>query len=475
MQSTCLHSLRKRCLHYSEIVTLILMEMNLKRMLMDYAPILGCVLFCSSCCTYSSSAPDDKYLSDFHNKYFQYTGNESILNENDLSLFVDYSTCITLGQHSPFFQSLVPSFVAATKHYYSIKGDKIVEEQNINVFQALSNIVEVNYADLKQAANLIVNGNSEGVLLTDGEYYQKNIAGGGISDPYMANAFKQWLKKGHDIYILAEPYLEGPQKYNKKRFYFLFTDRRLEENIYKRICETTKLENYPDVEMFHLSASHPTIMAENGKSKINEIISASNKNYGLYEIQDWPVDWKTIEGYIMGAVDESTGEPLQYGNPVISGLSVDRNSYGGFRISDISIKVYDINADYYNFYTETEAPTGLNLSSISLTESVNAFVYDKEEFNKHGNINIYFDVPMWNPSFLSSKPFNFTKIDINVSDVENVFDNYEEMFNFDAIGLPGKQNTSVSESVKQALFDKDIQNMMKNANLYTIYIKSNKY
>ena len=125
-------------------------------------------------------------------------------------MFVDYSTCITLGQHSPFFQSLVPSFVAATKHYYSIKGDKIVEEQNINVFQALSNIVEVNYADLKQAANLIVNGNSEGVLLTDGEYYQKNIAGGGISDPYMANAFKQWLKKGHDIYILAEPYLEGP-------------------------------------------------------------------------------------------------------------------------------------------------------------------------------------------------------------------------------------------------------------------------
>lgn len=429
----------------------------------------------TSCNTLPESAPDDKYLCEFHNKHFQYTGNESKLNENDLSLFVDYSTCITLGQHSPFFQSLVPSFVAATKHYYSIKGDKIVEEQNINVFQALSNIVEVNYADLKQAANLIVNGNSEGVLLTDGEYYQKNIAGGGISDPYLANAFKQWLKKGHDIYILAEPYLEGPQKYNKKRFYFLFTDSRLEGNIYKRICETTKLENYPDVEMFHLSASHPTIMTENGKSKINEIISASNKNYGLYEIQDWPVDWKTIEGYIMGAVDESTGEPLQYGNPVISGLSVDRNSYGGFRISDISIKVYDINADYYNFYTETEAPTGLNLSSISLTESVNAFVYDKEEFNKHGNINIHFDVPMWNPSFLSSKPFNFTKIDINVSDVENVFDNYEEMFNFDAIGLPGKQNTSVSESVKQALFDKDIQNMMKNANLYTIYIKSNKY
>lgn len=195
-------------------------------------PIIGILLFVSSCDSYTTSAPDVKYLQEFHNRYFQYSGNESKLADNDLSLFVDYSTCITLGQHSSFFQSLVPSFVSATKHYYSIKGHKIVEEQNINVFQALSNIEEVNYADLKQAANLIVTGNSEGVLLTDGEYYQKNIAGGGISDPYMADAFKQWLKKGHDIYILTEPYLEGPLQYHKKRFYFLFTDSRLEGNIF---------------------------------------------------------------------------------------------------------------------------------------------------------------------------------------------------------------------------------------------------
>ena len=99
-----------------------------------FTPIFSIFLSVSmftSCNTLPESAPDDKYLCEFHNKHFQYTGNESKLNENDLSLFVDYSTCITLGQHSPFFQSLVPSFVAATKHYYSIKGDKIVEEQNI--------------------------------------------------------------------------------------------------------------------------------------------------------------------------------------------------------------------------------------------------------------------------------------------------------------------------------------------------------
>lgn len=69
-----------------------------RKILTIYIPIMGIVFSCSNCYnSCSTSAPDDKYLCDFHNKYFQYTGNESKLNENNLSLFVDYSTCITLG------------------------------------------------------------------------------------------------------------------------------------------------------------------------------------------------------------------------------------------------------------------------------------------------------------------------------------------------------------------------------------------
>ena len=36
-------------------------------------------------------------------------------------------------------------------------------------------------------------------------------------------------------------------------------------------------------------------------------------------------------------------------------------------------------------------------------------------------------------------------------------------------------NVSVTESVKQCLFDPEIQKMMNSAVLYSIYIKSNKY
>ena len=91
-------------------------------------------------------------------------------------------------------------------------------------------------------------------------------------------------------------------------------------------------------------------------------------------------------------------------------------------------------------------------------------------------MNLYMDASMWTPSnFLTGCPFNYTKIDICVSISENVFDNYSSMFNFDAIGLSGQYNVSVTESVKQCLFDPEIQEMMNSAVLYTIYIKSNKY
>lgn len=435
------------------------------------------VLGLSSCCS-DNSAPDTKYLSQFHDSCF--SPDIVPIKSDDLSLYVDYSTCIKEGQHSAFFQSLVPSFVDATKSYYSIKGPNIVKENFSNidgVYKELKNIIEVNYADLKNAAKQIADGDSEGVLLTDGEYFQNDIAKGNINNPYLAEPFKIWLKKRHDIYILAEPYIErhNGNNYNKKRFYFLFTDNRLNNNIYDRICQTVKLEDFPNVEIFHLSADHPTIMAEGKSLKVNQTLSASVTPCGNYEIQDWPIDWEAIEGVVLGAVNPDTGEPLPNGECVIGGLKVDRNSYGGFRITDIDVNVYDINSDYFNYYNEQEAPTGMFTMS-ALSHSPYSFIYDEEEFKNHGIVNLYMDASMWTPSnFLTGCPFNYTKIDICVSKCENVFDNYSSMFNFDAIGLPGQYNVSVTESVKQCLFDPEILEMMNSAVLYTIYIKSNKY
>lgn len=438
--------------------------------------LFSVLIFNSSCSGGVSTPSDTNHLIEFHETYF--APKIDMLQQDDLSLYVDYSTCITMGQHSRFFQSLQPSLVNATKHYFSIRGAEIKEESGIDIYSELRNIVEVNYADLERAANLIAAGNSEAVLLTDGEYYQKNIAGGGINDPYMADALKVWLKKGHDIYIIAEPYIEKHKgkEYSKQRFYFLFTDNRLQGNIYDRIIQTVNFDQFTDVQIFHLSADHPTIMAEGKTSKVNQTISATQEERGDYEIQDWPIDWKSIEAIVLSGVNPETGEALPYGECVIGGLKVDKSSYGGFEISDIDVKVYDIGEAYSTFYYEKEAPSGAENVSLALSHCPNTIIYDEEAFKKDGKVNLYFDAPMWTPdNFLTGSPFNYTKVDICVSKTENVFNQYASMFVFDAIGLPGESNVSVAESVKQCLFDPEIQKMMNSAILYSIYIKSNKY
>jgi hypothetical protein len=434
--------------------------------------VIATITFIS--CSENNPTPEDtKHLKQFHETCFAKTN--SLIKENDLRLFVDYSTCIKLGQHSDFFKELRSSLQEKTKHYYSIKGNNIIEEntEDTSVYDRLRNISEFNYANLRAAADSIANGNSEAVLLTDGEFIQKGIAEGNETNPYMAGAFKKWLKKGGDIYILIEPYeeLHKGEKYNKKRFYFIFTDNHLEDNIYKNIKEYLKKFDY--IKEFHLSANNPVNAIEVKSLDVNPTLSAISKPYGNYEIQDWQIDWEAIEGIIMGAVDPKTGESLPNGECVIGGLQVDKNHFGGYKISEIDVKVYNINYAYFEYYNQNNKKT---FKAPELDLAQNAFIFDKEKFNKKGIIDLYFDVNMWNPDFLDGDLFNYTKIDICISNVDNAFDKSKEKeFYFDLLGEPGKTNKSVAESIKQCLLDSEIEKMMESIVLYSIYIKSNKY
>lgn len=422
-----------------------------------------------------TTPPDTKYIKDFHVTNFNQTLN--MIEEDNLALYVDYSTCIAEGMKtSPFYIKLVPSFVEAAKSYYSIKGDSIKKEEPTDTYNRLLNIVEVNYADLKSAAEMIANGNTEAALLTDGEYYNPSKAGANPNNPYLAKAFKTWMKKGHDIFILSEPYVEvnHGQQYNKKRFYFLFTDSRLKNNIFERITQTAKLEEFPDVQLFHLSAEHPNVMAEG--TKPNEMLAADITPYGSFEIQDWTIDWKGINNFIMGAVDQQTGNPLPNGDVVISGLKVDRNSYGGYKISDIDVKVFDMNAEYMDFYTRKEAKEKVGPLDTELTECPNFLMVDHKEFSRHGIINLYFDIMNLDNAFLKyGNPNNYFKVDFFITQTENVFSKYSSMFTFDLLGQPGVINSSVVTSIEQCLVDEELQNQMKHSPFYTIYVKSNKY
>ena len=322
-------------------------------------------------------------------------------------------------------------------------------------------------------------GKTESVLLTDGEYFQKNATRDNLRNPYMADALKKWLLRGHDIYVISEPYQE-PYKgklFDKKRFYIIFTDNRLRGNFYDRIMQSATLQDYPEVEIFHLSADHPSLLSQGGcHSKVNSNITAKVNGKGDFEIQTWPIDWKNgIEPLVVNAVNQQTGEPLENGEPILNGIKVDRNSLGAFRITGVIAKVYNINAAYNAYVEAKEAKIKPDLTGLDPWEVENFIKLDEKEFKKHGEVALYFDSMMYDPSCLDGKPYNYTKIDICVNKVEPIFDQYANKLEFQSITIPDEHNVSVSASIKQCMTDPDVQQKVTKAPIYTIYIKSFEY
>lgn len=431
------------------------------------------IAFMVSCGDKIQTPEDTKFLEEFH--LANYEQPVTLLQEGRRNLFVDYSTCCSLGQNSRFFQEVSASFANSATLYYAIRGAEVTRMEG-DVYTLLRNIDEVSYAELAMVADSMAQSDIESVLLTDGEYFTQNIAKGHVNDPYLATAFKTWILKGHDIHIISEPYTETNKgmEYEKKRFYIIFTDDRMPNNIYSRIRGTVDFTKYPEVDDFHISTSHPFLKGS-GKSNAsfqNEILQSKAKGYGTFEIEDWEgCDWKTIEEMVVNGVSESTGEPLPNGD-FVAKLNLDKNSFGCYKINSLNIRAYDINQAYNDFYVaKMENPKSNPPLAGAVCEIDSLFVVDSGEFEKHSIVAIHFNQGWFNPAVLSGSPYNYIKVDLSIGSVQEIFSSHEEKFMFDDISQPGNKNVSVASSIKQCLADYDVQKMMQNQVIYSIYVK----
>lgn len=435
-----------------------------------------------------------EYITEFHQTYFGDKKNP--LKTGDIKLYVDYSTCVAqaMNDGSSFYKDMLPILQRASS-YYSIKGSEVSLDSNIScgedIYNELCNIREVNFANLPKAADEIANGDREAILVTDGEFYQPTEAKSHNHNPYLHRAFKKWLGLGREIFIYCEPYKESykGKQYDKKRFYFVFTDSEVKGNVYDIIVnQIPNIEKRTDVLQYHLTSSHSLLSTagQTNSSVPNENLSADIlEACGYYEVQDWSaLSWKNIKKYIIEAVDDETGNALKNGEAVITGLSLDRNTKGScFRIEDIYLEVSNL-TDLYQQYCDAkeggQKPAQIMmehpLGDPKMYKMNDFMILDQDEFSRTGKIRIFFDKNNFDPTNLQKNSANLLKIDIKVKQFTNAFQNNNDArsrFEFEVLGQSGQTNQSVVQSIDAVLAESDIRDMMHGRTLYTIYVISN--
>lgn len=385
-----------------------------------------------------------------------------------VDLYVDYSTCVAEAKNSNYFKSTHPAIVDCAPIFYSIKGSKITKETDDRqeVYQLLSSIREVNNADIKKAVQNIVNGNHQAVLITDGEYYLQGSVRDNLNNPYLADEFRTWLRKGYDVYIYSEPYLESG-RYNKYRYYILFTDAKKSNNINDRFSRSAPDDDR--VKMLHLSNGVPTVSFDEDYPMINEALSPVESNYifnDVVELQEYGVDWNDMVEYL--SYDKKNSHLLR-------GIYVNRTESDCYKIVEVEPVVYQVYDEYQEFCDSCSFGTMLpKIGKLRRIDDV--FEIDEDEFEETGEIVLKLDDD-FDGSSLSMDTPNLLKVDFVIEKASDNFSGNQELndaYKWNSISAAQNhaQNTSIYESISQVIKDPQMNPTKKGHVVYTVYLST---
>ncbi len=428
----------------------------------SFLPII-CILFFASCTTVLD-------ITDLQ-EFIKHNANEGKVSLSDtVKLYVDYSTCVAEAKNSTYFKSTHPSIVDCSPVFYSIKGSAIKKEttDRQQVYNLLSSIREVNHADIKGAVSQIVNGNSQAVLITDGEYYMAGNVRDNLNNPYLADEFRIWLNKGFDIYFYCEPYVES-KKHNKFRYYILFTDDDIYDNINDRFSRACSAEDH-GVTAFHLSDGQLRINKEDGYPIINSAVSPSEntKVENGIDIQEYYTSWSDMGEYL------SEGD-IEY-TYILRGLYIDKSASNSYSIEEITPVVYQMYPAYEEFTTAKALGEALPKAK-KMKKVKDVFEIDEDTFEETGEIVLKLKSGFDGAGGLSYDHPNLLKVDFVVTEAENNFTNNDEVnnaFKWKSISaVQGHaENTSLYESISLVLQNPKFNPKKREVVLYTVYLST---
>lgn len=389
-------------------------------------------------------------------------------------LYIDASGVFSDARISPIFNDMKQQMYQYIGTLVFIEGERFdttqCDRKKQTLFNALENRVctaGTNYADIQKAVEDICDGNRQGMIISDFEFYKDGKVHD--NDPYLSESFKKWLNKGYQIDILTEPYLERGNL--KKRFYMFFTDPSAEAPISKTmIAQVQKylVESEPNVgECSLLTLKNRDVRIERNKeNSSSEEIDINKKNINeKCELVSTETSWNDIKEFLMKldnhnkVIDDET--PIS----IVDGLKLsDGNNYS---INNITVRATNISKLYLS---KQEEDKSLNAEPIDISDAFEVKLNAQKEISILLNKNILSTRILYN----SKEGFEGNLIRLDLIAANTSIKKYDEkVFQWITVqrGKPtGKIANCVSLSLDNVL--KDIEIIPDGRTLYTIYIQT---
>lgn len=392
-------------------------------------------------------------------------------------LYLDHSTCvIDAVQNSEVFKALRPNLGQYCDTLRLIKGDGsesiALNRKENKVSEVLETInTDISFADIRSAVFKICNDNQQAILISDCESY----ANGRFLDlePYMSEPLKEWLGKGHSIYIITEPYKEKykGKVYDKKRFYIIFTDDNLQAPISNVV--KAEIQNFTKngvCTWYKMTNSDIEVESPKG-DMVCKTLSYNVDYLNGFELITIDDSWDAIREYVMKLNEYNEPVPEEKPEPLISNLIF--NDGENYKISDIQIVATNITTKYISKDTIAADDLGLDVSTINPTEIdiSNGFMLDKEAL-KGNKLNVLLTDKIFTEGYLFGKEYggNLIRLDFVITQIElNPIPN-----DFEWQSIWSSNNAiCVSKSIDNALRDVNVIPTTPNRRvIHTIFIKT---
>lgn len=388
--------------------------------------------------------------------------------ESSTVLYLDHSTCvIDANQNSSVFKALRPNLGQYSDTMVLIKGKEFdtipLNRQENKIAEVLVSISQdIPFADIRSTIFSICDDNHQAILITDCESYSNGLFLD--LEAYMSEPFKNWIKRGHSIYIVVEPYKERyrGRDWDKNRFYFFFSNDRMQAPIsHNMLSQIENLLQNGVCKLYKLTNSDFSVQRE-GNNMVAEDLTFTVEDMNGFQFVAIDDTWDDIREYVMKLDKYGELTPNEEPLPLIKNLIF--NDGDNYIITDVEVTATNITARYLALEDSSITPNDIDISK--------GFALDKIALQDH-KLNVILTEEIFN-LLTNEYGGNLIRLDFVVTNTK-LKDYDTGIFKWQSL----HQNDTaicVSKSIENVLTDIEIIPTNKDERvIHTVFIKTEAY